>query len=273
MTNQSTLPLLLEPEQLLPHLGAKDLLILDVSSAENYAKHHIPGAIHIAPSSLQCGEPPTPGKLPSAERLTQLFSRVGLSSDQHVIAYDDEGGGWAGRLIWTLDVLGHRNYTYLNGGLPAWVNEGHPTETAAPTPLVSNFKASIDSDPIASLAQVLASLSDADTAIWDARSKQEYEGSKIVAKRGGHIPGAVNIDWLELMDRDRNLRLIDLEQLQSRLDQLGLSKDKCVITHCQTHHRSGLTYLAMKILGYPNIKGYDGSWSEWGNRDDTPIET
>ena len=117
MTNKALLPLLIEPKQLQALLGNKRLLILDTSSAENYSKHHIPGAIHIAPSSLQGGVKPAAGKLPSVEQLDALFSAVGLADDLHVIAYDDEGGGWAGRLIWTLDVLGHKHYSYLSGGL------------------------------------------------------------------------------------------------------------------------------------------------------------
>ncbi len=269
----TSLPLLLEPDQLAKLLSSGDhkLLILDTSSAENHARHHIPGAIHIEPKALQCGTPPTPGKLPSVEQLKALFSRVGLSADQHVIAYDDEGGGWAGRLIWTLDVLGHSNYSYLNGGLPAWVNEDHPIQTSINTPAPTDYQVSIDQGPIAEVDDIIPKLGADKFGVWDARSAGEHDGSKVLAKRGGHIPGAVNIDWLELMDRDRNMRLVNLEQLQQRLNDLGLSQDKEIITHCQTHHRSGLSYLAMKILGYPNIKGYHGSWSEWGNREDTPI--
>ena len=114
-----SLPLLLEAEQLNKRDSQQrdKLLIIDVSSQENYDKHHLPGAIHLAPKSLQCGSPPTPGKLPSKEQLSALFSSIGLSPDKHVICYDDEGGGWAGRLIWTLDVLGHQHYSYLNGGI------------------------------------------------------------------------------------------------------------------------------------------------------------
>lgn len=268
------IPLLLEPQQLQTLLNdsPKPLLIVDVSSADNYHKHHVPGALHIEPKQLQLGQPPAPGKLPTVEQLQALFSQLGLTDKHHVIAYDDEGGGWAGRLIWTLDVIGHQQYSYLNGGLAAWVNEGFPCETTVNKGQPVDYSITINPQPIASLQEVLDSLDDPQTAIWDARSPQEHAGTKVVAKRGGHIPGAVNIDWLELMDRERNLRLIDLQGLQQRLDSLGLSKDKQIITHCQTHHRSGLTYLAMKILGYPMIKGYDGSWSEWGNRDDTPIE-
>lgn len=267
------LPLLLEPSELEARLGDPDLLIVDLSQAENHRKHHVPGAVHLPFARIQRGEKPAPGKLPSAEQLSAVFSAIGLTANKHVVAYDDEGGGWAGRLIWVLDCIGHHRYSYLNGGLHSWVNEGHPTESGDQTPKPSEFGAEIDTTPIAELADTLEAIEASDSAIWDARSREEYEGSKVVAARGGHIPGAINIDWLELMDRQRNLRLIDLAGLQSRLDTLGLTKDKTIITHCQTHHRSGLSYLAMKILGYPRIKGYHGSWSEWGNREDTPVTT
>lgn len=270
------LPLLLEAEQLADYLTLKEtddkFLILDVCSSENYAKHHIPRAIHIAPQALQAGTPPVPGKLPSIAQLELLFSDVGLSPDKHVIVYDDEGGGWAGRLIWTLDVIGHKNYSYLNGGLHAWLNGEHPCETQENKGNITDYKITLNTQPIANIDEILSKLGTSDFAVWDARSAEEFAGRKILAKRAGHIPGAINFDWLELMDHDRNMRLVDLEDLQQKLDKMGLNKNKEIVTHCQTHHRSGLTYLAMKILGYPNIKGYDGSWSEWGNREDTPIE-
>jgi len=273
MSERNPLPLLLEPDQLEPQLERADLLILDLSSADNYARGHVPGAIHLPPQSLQCGVQPAPGKLPSEEALSRLFSQVGLSPERHVIAYDDEGGGWAGRLIWTLDVLGHDRYSYLNGGARAWIDEGHPVETRANAGTPSQYIAHIRPGPIATLEDIRAHLGDPALAIWDARSAAEYAGTKRVAARGGHIPGAVNLDWLELMDRQRNLRLVEPQALRRRLDQLGLGPERRVVTHCHTHHRSGLSYLAMKVLGYPNIQGYDGSWGEWGNRTDTPIET
>jgi thiosulfate/3-mercaptopyruvate sulfurtransferase len=269
------LPLLIEADQLEQWLASKpdNVLILDVCSQASYQQQHLPGAIHIDPKALQCGTAPTPGKLPSIEQLNALFSAVGLRPEQHVIVYDDEGGGWAGRLIWTLDVIGHQHYSYLNGGVHSWVNEGHAIDTTANQATPVDYRATINPAPIASYSELIEQLGSDNVAIWDARSAAEYDGSKVLAKRGGHIPGAVNLDWLELIDRQRNMRLVDLDALQLQIDKLGLSKDKTIITHCQTHHRSGLTYLAMKILGYPTIKGYDGSWSEWGNRDDSPIVT
>ncbi|MFA7555196.1 MAG: rhodanese-like domain-containing protein [Spongiibacteraceae bacterium] len=271
--NTSILPLLLEPDQLASLLATEpdNLLILDVSSVENYKKQHLPEAIHIAPKALQNGAPPVPGKLPSLEQLSELFSLAGLSPEKHVIAYDDEGGGWAGRLIWTLDVLGHSNYSYLNGGIHAWANEGHPVESTPNTGKKTQYSASINTDPIAEIDDILPNIATKNFAIWDARSAAEFDGSKLLTKRGGHIPGAVNIDWLELIDKERNFRLVDLNALQLRLNELGLTQEKQIVTHCQTHHRSGLSYLTMKILGYPTIKGYHGSWAEWGNREDTPI--
>lgn len=273
-TTSVTPALLLEPQDLSALLATQHdrLLIVDVSSAENYAKHRIPGAVHIEPQALQSGQPPVPGKLPDNEHLSALFSSIGLTPEHHVIAYDDEGGGWAGRLIWTLDVLGHQHYSYLNGGLVAWVNEGFAQHTGPSNHTTSHYNVTINRDPIAEVDDIVPLLGSEQLVIWDARSAAEYNGTRVLAQRGGHIPGAVNLDWLELMDKQRNLRLRDLQQLQQQLNDLGISSDKLVVTHCQTHHRSGLSYLLMKILGYKNIKGYHGSWSEWGNRTDTPVE-
>ncbi|MBT7370850.1 MAG: sulfurtransferase, partial [Gammaproteobacteria bacterium] len=115
----------------------------------------------------------------------------------------------------------------------------------------------------------LNSLQDNRIQIWDARSAEEYAGTKVVADRGGHIPGAINLDWLDLMDRDRALRL--REDLSAVIHDKGLDTAETVITHCQTHHRSGLCYFVGRLLGL-NIKAYHGSWSEWGNDPDTPID-
>ena len=127
-------------------------------------------------------------------------------------------------------------------------------------------------EPIAEVEDILPRLGGSDFAIWDARSQEEYLGLRSGSARAGHIPGAVNIDWLELIDRDNAMRLVDLERLQGRLKAVGLDPEKDIVTHCQSHHRSSLSWLVMKILGYPSVKGYHGSWGEWGNRDDLPVE-
>ncbi|MCG8412579.1 MAG: sulfurtransferase [Pseudomonadales bacterium] len=271
MTNNS-LPLIIEPETLQTLLPDDNLILVAVCSAQIYNSGHLPGSVLIEPAELVSGVKPATGKIPSADRLSALFSRIGLTADKHVVAYDDEGGGWAGRLIWTLDVLGHEKSSYLNGGLIAWARAGFALDDQLPSVAATEFTAQIDHGQIAQLEDVLQQIGSDNSVVWDARARQEYDGIKVTALRNGHIPGAVNLDWLDLMDRDNDLRLKPLTEISQTLESLGVSKDKAVITHCQTHHRSGLTYLVGKALGL-NIKAYDGSWSEWGNADDTPIET
>ncbi|MCB1644157.1 MAG: sulfurtransferase [Pseudomonadales bacterium] len=263
------LPLIAEPAELIPLLGHDKLLIIDLCRQENFNRAHIPGAVHVEPAELVSGTKPATGKLPDSERLHALFSRIGYTPDLHILAYDDEGGGWAGRFIWTLDVIGHSQASALNGGLLAWVDARGPLSNELTGREPTNPVLTIDRSVIAEKEDVLASLNDENTVIWDARSAEEYAGIRRVSDRAGHIPGAINLDWQLAMDQNRQLRI--RADIADVLNQLGITPDKKVITHCQSHHRSGLTYLIGKSLGY-DIRGYHGSWSEWGNDPDTPVE-
>lgn len=269
----AALPLLLEVDDFHQHATDTAVILVDVSSPDNYSRGHIPGAIHLPPGVLQHGGPPAPGRIPPLERLNEIFSYLGLTPQSHVIAYDDEGGGWAARLLWTLEAIGHHSYSYLNGGIHAWRKAGLPTESEPSQPTSKAVEVTVTGGPIAEVEDILPRLGDADFAIWDARSPEEYLGLRSGAARSGHIPGAINIDWLELIDGANATRLVDLDNLRERLASLGLSADKDIVTHCQTHHRSSLTWLAMKILGYPSARGFHGSWAEWGNREDLPVES
>ena len=261
-------PTLVDVEELAAR-SSDDLLIVQVTSRQQYDAAHVPGAVHVEPRELIAGTPPAVGRLPDVERLTTLFRRIGYERDRDVVVLDDEGGGWAGRFAWTLDVIGHRGWRYLDGGLHAWHVAGLPLSAESPSIAPSNVSIDIDSVPIADTEDLLTRLGDPELLIWDCRSAEEYDGRRVAAARGGHIPGAVNLDWLELMDAERQLRLVaDLGELLARR---GIDASRDIVTHCQTHHRSGLTYMAARLLGFPRIRAYHGSWSEWGNRVDTPV--
>jgi thiosulfate/3-mercaptopyruvate sulfurtransferase len=268
----NTLALLIEPQVLAEQLTDKNLLIIDLSREAVYRQAHIPGAIFLDFKELLSGLQPATGKLPSLEQLNTLFSKIGLTPESHVIAYDDEGGGWAGRLIWTLDCIGHKHYSYLNGGIHAWIADQLPIEQKANIPKPSDYKTTLHSSVRVELPYLLENLKKDAFIIWDARSKEEYQGTKVFAAKGGHIPGAKHYEWTTAMDKNNALRLRKISDIEQELVEAGIDKNRTVITHCQTHHRSGFTYLLGKILGFTDIRAYDGSWSEWGNNADTPCE-
>ncbi|WP_422449789.1 MULTISPECIES: sulfurtransferase [unclassified Endozoicomonas] len=276
MTDNNKLPLILEPDVLESILTAEDhasvkerLIIIDLGNPRLYQQAHVPGAIHVPPHQLVAGTQPARGKLPALSQLESLFSELGFTGEEHFIVYDDEGGGWAGRFIWTLDVIGHRKYSYLNGGIHAWLKEGHPRESGANVRASTDVSLTIDDRVIASCDFILETLASPEFTIWDARSPEEYRGEKVMAQKAGHIPGAINFEWTRAMDPEKNYRI--KEGLEAELDALGIKRDQQIITHCQAHHRSGFTYLVAKALGFKSVRAYDGSWSEWGNLPHTPV--
>lgn len=255
--------------------------MVQVCSADAFAAAHVPGAVLVEPGELVSGQPPATGKLPDPARLQALLARIGYTPDHYLVALDDEGGGWAGRLLWTLDCIGRRDWGFLNGGLQAWHGAGLPLageavggtgpDQAFAAPAASApMDITIDHSVIAEQDQVLAAIDDPDVQIWDVRSAEEYQGLRRAATRVGHIPGAINLDWMMLKDPHNHMRLPS--NLRELLTSHGIDgAHKTVITHCQTHHRSGLSYLVGRLLGFKQIRAYHGSWSEWGNDPNTPI--
>jgi thiosulfate/3-mercaptopyruvate sulfurtransferase len=268
--SQGRLPLVVEPEELQTVLDRDDIFIVDLSPP--YHQSHIPNSVHLDYSRLISPRPPITGLLPEPAQLSALFSSLGLSSDTHVVAYDDEGGGKACRLLWTLDVVGHGHYSLLNGGLNAWLNEHHPTTNRRRTLVPSCYTVHINDKAIADKNYIRAHLYRPDTLIVDCRSPSEYVGHDVRAQRGGHIPGAVNIEWTRAIDQNRNLRIKSPNELRKLFEGAGVTPDKEAITYCHSHRRSAFGYFVLKSLGYAQVRGYPGSWSEWGNDPDTPIE-
>ncbi len=266
------LKLITEPEELEAYLHNPDAVIVDLCKAKQYRKAHIPGAHFVNYPDIIHVEKPMMGLLPSDQQFSRLISDLGITANSHVVAYDDEGGGCASRFIWTLHVFGHSKTSLLNGGLFSWVNEGHPLTKEIPEKTASDYSLSNTGNYTVDSAYIMQHLDDDRVALLDARSLAEFTGKKKFADKGGHIPGAKHYEWTEAMDRAHNLRLLPYESIHQKLDQLGLTKDREVIVYCQTHHRSAFSYVMLRALGYEDVKGYPGSWSDWGNRDDTPVE-
>lgn len=268
------LPLLIEPEQLQPHLTDPGVLIVDLCDSTHYVTGHIPGAVHLDYAALVHAKPPAMGLLPDEAHLSTVLSRIGLTPDRHVVAYDAEGNGRASRLLWTLTVLGHERLSLLNGGLQAWDVAGGLLEARLSRPSPSAYPARFaNRAAVADKDYILARLGQPDLVLLDTRTPPEYAGLDVRAARGGHIPGAVNLNWTDAVDIQRQFRFQPDPVLRKLLDIRGVTPDKEVIVYCQTHHRSSHTYWVLRYLGYPRVRGYTGAWSEWGNDPSLPLET
>lgn len=268
--------LLIDAEQLVPHLGNEKLRIVDLSRTSVYDQLHIPHALHLKPKFLVRQEEHATGLLPDLDGLHALIAYLNISPEHHVVVYDDEGGAWAGRLIWNLHCLGFENTSLLNGGIHAWLAAGLPTtsevEQFKPVPaLVQVDQAKIQQYRI-EYAELLQKVQNSQIQLWDCRTEDEYTGLRLAARRGGHIPNALHFEWSTALNRENHLRLHPLERTQQRLEQLGFNLNEPVVVYCQSHHRSGLAYVLGRLLGW-KIQAYDGAWSEWGNRLDSPIIT
>lgn len=268
--------LLIEAEQIVPFLGHELLRIVDLSRSSVYEQLHIPHAIHLKPQLLVRQEEQASGLLPDEAGLNRLVEYLNISPDHHVVVYDDEGGAWAGRLIWNLHCLGFKNVSLLNGGIHAWLGAGYPTSSeleniAKVESLVKVNLEHLDQYRIEYL-ELLEKVNQQSIQLWDCRTDDEYTGQRLAARRGGHIPNAIHFEWSSAINRQNHLKLHPLERTQQRLEQLGFQLDQAVVVYCQSHHRSGLAYIVGRLLGW-NIQAYDGAWSEWGNRLDSPIIT
>lgn len=246
--------------------------IVDARTPAEYKAGHIQGAVNIPVEDTFNPEGPKQMAGPP-EQEKQLFGQKGIGKETKVVVYDNGKETKASRLFWTLEYYGKSNVSVLDGGFKKWQQQNLATSTEETKVTAADFAPKANPALLAAKADVLAAIDKPGMAIVDSRSPQEFSGQDLRAKRGGHIPGAVNINWTDLFTGDDPPVLKSPADLKKMYEDAGVTKDKKVIAHCQTGQRSSVTYLTLRLLGYDNVRNYDGSWQEWGNDPDVPIKS
>ena len=264
-----------------PELASRlsEVTLIDLRPAEDFAVGHIAGSTHVDIYGVSLNDS---SEAPLNAFLTifrVLFGSRGVLADRQVVIYDHESGERAARAVWLLAVLGHPDVRILDGGTHAWIAAGQklvqlteappamdPTK-APPTP--PPFRGTLNMDLLATRFDVHNAINNPAYAIVDVRREGEYRGTEKRARRVGTIPGALPIFWREHLDAQGAFRKPD--EIRALYESKGVTPDKIVIPVCHGGYRSASTFIALKSLGYPQVRNYVSAWGEWGNRDDSTI--
>ena len=275
---------LVSTEWLAAHLEAPDVRVVDASrplttedrdARAAYEARHIPGAVFFDIDEIADSENPLPHMLPSPEKFASLVGRLGLGDGHRIIAYDSAGLYSAGRAWWMFRVFGHDDIAVLDGGLPKWLREGRPTESGKPMPGERKFTSSMNTLLVRDLDHMKENLESRREQVLDSRPAGRFAGTEPEPRpglRSGHIPGSLNLPYTDILDPDTGT-LRSADALRARVTAAGIDLDKPVITTCGTGVTAAALALALYLLGHGDAAVYDGSWTEWGGRDDTPVET
>ena len=245
-------------------------LLLDLRPAEAFAQGHLRNAVSLdlwGLSLIDTSEAPLRAFLWIIEH---LFSLRGVTADRPVVVYEEDSGVRAARAYWFLEYFGHPNVRLLDGGIRAWAAAGLPVTTDVTTPIASEWHGTPDASRIATWQDVRNRLGHPDAAILDTRGDAEYYGEAVRARRGGAVPGAIHLEWTNNLRADGTFKTRD--ELAAMYAAAGLRPDREVVAYCQGGYRAAHAYLALKLIGFPRVRNYLGSWREWGDRDDLPIE-
>lgn len=261
--------MLVSAEQLKTLLADKAVKVIDVRGSLKYRLGHIDGALDIGVANLDVEKNGVPMMFPDAEKFGRVMGEYGVGNNDFVVVYDEVGGSQAARVALMFQHFGHDKVAVLDGAYGAWKGD---TSVLAPKIEPSTFTTKVSGNWVVSIDEVKAALGKKDTVILDVRAADEYSGEKVLkgAGKGGRIPGAVHVEWTDNMNAEKIVK--PAEELKKMYEAKGVTPDKEILVYCQGGYRAAFsTYVLKDLLGYPNVKVYDGSWVEWSNTD-APIE-
>ena len=245
-------------------------ILIDLRPAEVFVTGHIPGAVHLDLYGLSLVNTDSAPLDAFLWMIAHLLTTRGVDGDRTVVVYDDQSGMRAARAFWFLELFGHQDVRVLDGGVGSWVRQGVFTPPEAGVPHQANWNVGRVEARLATWRDLQERLGQSEVVILDTRSDGEYCGTTVRAKRGGAIPGAVHIEWTKNLNSDGEFK--SASELVALYEAAGVTAEKEIVSYCQGGYRAAHSYLALRLIGYPRVRNYVGSWKEWGDREDLPIE-